>query len=140
MPNAETIALVKRFEGCKLKPYYCAAGYPTLGYGRVIRSIDHPSISQAMAEDWLMQDLMRFENGVKKIVKVQLNDNQLGALTSFAFNLGLGNLKASTLLRLVNRGDFQSAAEQFEKWNKAAGVVLKGLTKRRLAERALFLQ
>ena len=71
-------------------------------------------------------------------VKVPLNPNQFGALTSFTYNLGAGNLRSSTLLRKLNAGDYAGAAAEFARWNKAGGKVLKGLTRRRAAERALF--
>jgi lysozyme len=75
---------------------------------------------------------------VDSLVKVSLNDNQYAAIVSFAFNLGVGNLKQSTLLKKLNAGDFAGAANEFAKWNKAGGKVLAGLTRRRAAEAELF--
>jgi lysozyme len=76
---------------------------------------------------------------VARLVKAPISDDQAAALADFAFNLGAGALQASTLLRMVNRGDFADAADQFMRWNKAGGRILKGLTRRRAAERALFI-
>lgn len=81
----------------------------------------------------------RFEKGVSDLVKVPLNQNQFDALVSFAFNLGLGNLKSSTLLKKLNASDYIGASKEFERWNRAGGKVLNGLTRRRIAERDLFL-
>jgi len=97
------------------------------------------AITNAQAEDLLKGDLDKFEMAVEDAVKVSLNDDQFAALVSFAFNLGPRNLNKSTLLRLLNSGNSQGAADEFPKWNKAGGQVLKGLTRRRNAERALFL-
>jgi len=92
------------------------------------------------AEDLLQSDLRKFEGGVIQYVAVSMNQNQFDALVSFAFNLGLANLKGSTLLRLLNHGQYTEAAEQFLRWNKAGGMALPGLTRRRAAERDLFLR
>jgi lysozyme len=82
--------------------------------------------------------MAKFEAGVRTLVKVELEQCRFDALVSFAYNCGIGNLKSSTLLRKVNRGDFAGAAREFGKWNKAGGRVLKGLTRRRAAEATLF--
>lgn len=87
----------------------------------------------------LRADLQKFADGVDELRAVPLTEHQKAALVSFAFNVGLGNLKSSTLLRHLNDGDYQGAANQFLVWNKAAGHVLPGLVKRREAERAMFL-
>lgn len=132
------LGLVKTFEGCKLSAYLCPANIPTIGYGRTRGVKLGQTITQAQADAWLVEEYDEFEAGVRKLVKVPLTANQLGALTSFAYNLGLGNLKSSTLLKLLNARDYDGAAAQFARWNKAAGRVLAGLTKRRAAEVALF--
>jgi lysozyme len=95
--------------------------------------------TQEQADDRLCRDVERFAIGVASLVKVNLSSNQFSALVSFAYNVGLGNLKSSTLLQLVNRGRYALAADEFLRWNKAKGKVLLGLTRRRESERRLFL-
>jgi hypothetical protein len=96
-------------------------------------------ITVAQAEKMLQDELEKFEAAVANAVKVQLNDNQFSALVSFSYNLGAGSLFESTLLKLLNQGKFQEAADQFPRWDKAGGQALLGLSRRRRAERALFL-
>lgn len=132
--------LIKQFEGLELKAYKDSVGVVTIGYGSTGPHVSMGMvINQEQAESLLKQDVSRFEKGVSEIVKVPLNQNQFDALVSFSFNLGLGNLKSSTLLRKLNSLDYVGAANEFPRWNKAGGVVLKGLTRRREAEKALFL-
>jgi lysozyme len=144
--NQSGIDLVKSFEGLSLKPYVDAAGHPTIGYGHLIKAGEHfDQITQKQAEGLLQADLASARSSVQNLVKVPLNDNQFAALVSFTFNLGAGALKSSDLLTFVNKGDFQSAANEFPKWNKARDqttgklVELKGLTRRRNAEKDLLL-
>lgn len=87
----------------------------------------------------LQQDLRKYSAAVDRLVKVPLNANQYGALTSFTYNLGEGNLAKSTLLKKLNAGDYKGAAAEFAKWNRASGSVMAGLTRRRKAEAELFL-
>jgi lysozyme len=134
------LGLVKTFEGCKLKAYLCPAGVPTIGYGRTKGVKLGDTCSQAQADAWLTQEYDEFEAGVRKLVKVPLSGNQLGALVSFAYNVGVGALRTSTLLRVLNAGDYTGAASQFGRWNRAAGRVLAGLSRRRAAEAALFVK
>jgi len=96
--------------------------------------------TQAQADSRKADDLATFCKGVESMVRTPLNDNQFSALVSFAYNCGLANLKSSTLLKRVNEGRFQEAADEFLRWNKAQGQVMNGLTRRREAERALFLK
>ncbi|MGR2664258.1 lysozyme [Chromobacterium haemolyticum] len=134
------IMLIKSFEGLKLVAYKCPAGIWTIGYGHTGPDVTPGQvITQAQADALLARDLERFEAGVSRLVSVQLNQNQFDALVSFAYNLGLGALQGSTLLRLLNAGDYAGAAAQFPRWNKASGKELPGLTRRRAAEQALFL-
>ena len=86
----------------------------------------------------MARDLERYERAVGRLVTVSLSENQFGALVSFTYNLGSDNLKASTLRQKLNRGDYRGAAGEFPKWRRAGGRVLKGLVRRRAAERALF--
>lgn len=134
------VPLIKEFEGCKLKAYKCPADVWTIGYGHTDGVKEGDEITQQEADRLLADDVHSFTAGVQRLVTSDINRNQLGALTSFAFNVGLGNLRHSTLLRMVNAGDFLGAANQFLRWNKAGGKVLAGLTRRREAERQLFLK
>lgn len=132
--------LIKRFEGLKLKSYYCPAGVLTIGYGHTGKDVTvGQQITQVEAERLLNADLDKFVPGVESLLKVVLTDNQFSALVALAYNIGLGNLKKSTLLKKVNASDFTGAVESWLKWNKAGGKVLKGLTARREAETQLFL-
>jgi lysozyme len=151
------IQLIKSFEGCHNSPYKCPADLWTIGYGRVLypdqarlktgerasyplRS-EHNRLWNADEIDALLEaDLDRFSAGVRRLCAAAA-DNQchLDAMVSFAFNVGLGNLQSSTLRMKYNRADYQGAADEFLKWNKAGGKVLRGLERRREAERALFL-
>ena len=139
--NQAGLALLKEFEGLRLEAYKCPAGVLTIGYGHTGADV-HESmhINHSMAQKLLEQDLEKFETGVSKLLKVKVNDNQFSAMVCFAYNVGLGNLKQSTLLNCVNKIQFQSAAKEFLRWNKAGGKVLAGLTRRREAESALFSQ
>ena len=133
------VPIIKEFEGCKLQAYKCPAGVWTIGYGHTDGVKEGDVISQEKANALLASDIDLFSSGVKRLVSSDITNNQLGALVSFAFNLGLGNLRHSTLLKLVNAEKFDEAAKEFTKWNKAGGQVLPGLTRRREAEKALFL-
>lgn len=130
--------LIKQFEGLYLKAYRCPAGVPTIGYGHTAGVAMGQTITQQQADDYLRRDVRQFERAVSRLVRVPLTQGQFDALVSFAFNLGEGALAQSTLLRLLNAGDYAGAAAQFDRWNKAAGRVLPGLVRRRAAERALF--
>lgn len=133
------VDLIKSFEGLSLSAYRDPVGVWTIGYGTTSGIKSGMRISQSQAESYLKQDLARFENAVKSNVKVSLNSDQFSALVSFAYNVGEGALASSTLLRMLNQSDYQGAADQLLRWNKGDGVELAGLTRRRKAERAMFL-
>lgn len=133
------IELIKKLEGCRLEAYKCPAGIWTIGYGHTKGVKDGQIITQEQAEEFLREDLRIFEQAVESCVKVPLSQNQFDALVSFCYNCGSGALKTSTLLRLLNEGNYSSAADQFLRWNKAGGKVLVGLTRRREEEREMFL-
>lgn len=137
--DSEGLKLIKSFEGMELEAYQDAVDVWTIGYGHTKTAEPGMVITEAKAEELLRQDLEEFEEAVTEAVQVSINSNQFSALVSFCFNLGAGSLFQSTLLKLLNQGDFQGAADQFPRWNKAGGQVLEGLTRRRKAERALFL-
>ncbi len=137
--NQRTIDLVKSFEGFRDTAYLCPAKVWTIGYGSTKGVKRGDRITEAAAEQLLLKELEAFGAGVRAAVTVPLNDNEYGALTSFAFNVGLGAFRGSTLLRLLNAGNRAGAADQLLRWNRGGGRVLPGLTRRRQAERQLFL-
>lgn len=133
-------SLICQFEGLRLTAYRDMVGVWTIGYGHTGPDVKPGlTITQQQADQLLINDLARFERGVNALVTVKLNQNQFDALVSFAYNLGLGALQNSTLLHLLNDGNYQAAADQFPRWNRAGGNVVAGLARRRYAERELFL-
>lgn len=140
--SQQGIDLIRRFEGCKLKPYLCPAGYWTVGYGHVIGNgktkPEKQLYTQEEVNELLRTDLVRFEQGVLRYCPVHLTQFEFDSLVSFSFNLGLGVLQRSTLRRKILRQDKQAAARNILKYNKAGGQVLKGLTRRREAEYRMF--
>ena len=136
--SQEGIALIKKFEGCKLESYLCAANVPTIGYGSTKDVKMGMTISQEQAEELLLEDLEVYEDAVIKAVEVPLHQHQFDALVSWTFNLGGANLNASTMLKVLNKGAYEDVPYQMKRWNKAGGKVLEGLTRRRLAESLLF--
>lgn len=145
--SANGIALIKQFEGCKLKAYPdpASGGKPwTIGYGwtqavdgRAI--IPGMTIDQSTADRLLKCGVVQYEQGVNQLVKATITQGQFDALVSFAYNLGLRSLSTSTLLAKTNAGDIKGAANEFGKWINANGKPMNGLIKRRAAERELFL-
>lgn len=138
--------LIKQFEGLRLTAYYDQVGVLTIGYGTTNAVLPAGqkitpgmTITEAQATALLMLGVNTiFSPGVNKMVSAAINQNQFDSLVSFAYNLGAGNLASSTLLRKLNLGDIAGAQAQFLVWNKAGGVVARGLTRRRLAEAANF--
>jgi lysozyme len=154
--DQRVIDMIKHHEGVRLKPYQCPALIWTVGVGHVIdqshirvplaerKALPIPdgwnrTLSMGEVDEMLTTDLQSFESGVRRLCPNGLTPGRLGALTSFAFNVGLGNLQRSTIRIKHNRGEYESAADEFLKWNKAGGKELKGLTNRRKDERALYL-
>jgi lysozyme len=139
------IELIKSFEGFSSTPYLCPADVPTIGYGNTRRidgssvTMDDESISEEDGEALLAHGLLSFERSVDKLITAELTQGMFDALVSFTYNLGSGNLQASTLRMKLNRGDYEDAAGEFPKWRKAGGRVLAGLVRRRAAEQALFV-
>lgn len=138
--------IIAQFEGLRLKAYQDTAGVWTIGYGTTknpdtgqkIKEGD--TITKAKALDWLKKDTAAFKAGVEKLVKVPVNDNQLAALTSLAYNIGLTAFSRSTLLRYLNNNVAkEQVAAQFLRWNRSGGQIVRGLTIRRKLESDLFL-
>ncbi|UFH51346.1 lysozyme [Pseudomonas sp. KNUC1026] len=135
------VELIKACEGLRLKAYPdpASGGAPwTIGYGCTEGVSPNMVIGQPQAEAMLREELCKVEAAVARLVRVPLSQCQFDALVCFTYNVGQGNLAGSTLLRKLNAGDIDGAAEQFARWDKAAGAVMPGLVKRRQAERALF--
>ena len=134
--------LCKTFEGLSLKPYICPAGYPTIGYGTVNKpdgtkvTMDHPPITKEIAEEWLVGELVStYMAGVLRASPVLASKPRaLGAITDFAYNLGVPRYRSSTLRRRVEAEDWDGAQEELLKWNRAGGRILTGLVRRRQAE------
>lgn len=160
----EVLKMLKHHEGVRNKPYLCPAHIWTIGVGHVLyqEQIKLPMVRKEgysgkirkefsmktedfriwtmdEIDDLLTKDLENFTRGVLRLTNGRVSDNQFGALVSFAFNVGLGNLQRSSLRMKHNRGDFDGAANEFLKWSKAGGRVLPGLLKRRQDERALYV-
>lgn len=138
------IDLIKVSENFKAAPYRCPAGVPTIGYGSTrytdgtkVKMTD-PPISEPQAVELMLANLGEYEAAVKRYVTVPLSQGQYDALVDFAYNAGAQNLRTSTLLRLLNAGDYAGAANQFKRWVFADGKKLNGLVTRRAAEAALF--
>ncbi|HBO6773379.1 TPA: lysozyme [Pseudomonas aeruginosa] len=141
--SQDALDIIKKFEGFSEKAYPDPAhGWrvPTIGYGTTSGVKMGDTITKERAEELLREDVKRFEGYVDRLVKVPLTQGQFDALVSFTYNLGPGALEKSTLLKLLNRGDYQGAADQFSRWVNAGGKRLGGLVKRRAAERVLFLE
>ena len=141
--NTEGLSLIKNYEGLRLWAYkpVPTEKWFTIGYGHTGKDVTpNMTITKQQAEDLLKKDLSRFEQGVESCVKVSITDNQFSALVSFAYNCGVDAFKNSTLLKKLNNKDYTSASNEFLKWNKANGKPLAGLTRRRNAERNLFLK
>lgn len=138
--NDAGLALIKQFEGCRLQAYKDVIGVLTIGYGHTGGDVfEGQEISQDGADGLLRADLCKFERGVSDLVDNEISSNQFSALVCFAYNVGLNNLKHSTLLAKTNAGDFDGAAQEFVKWDHAGGKVMDGLLRRREAERDLYL-
>ena len=134
------LSIIKEFEGLRLKAYYDSVGVLTIGYGHTEGVHLGQVITEEEADEFLRHDVEWADAAIKSLVKVPIIYNQYAALVSFVFNVGTGNFKNSTLLKLLNSGNLKEAAEQFLLWDHAGGHVLKGLTNRRQKERALFLK
>ena len=138
--NEKGLNLIKSFEGLRLEAYLCPAGVWTIGYGHTKGVKKGMKITKEKADELLMEDLQEFQKGVEKLTsRVKLIDNQFSALVSFAFNLGLGNLENSTLLKKVNRNpNDETIRNEFMKWIYAGGKPLEGLKRRRKHEADLY--
>ena len=136
--SEQGLDLIKHFEGCELEAYKCAAGVWTIGYGHIKTAVEGKVITQEEADNLLVEEIIEYEDYVRAAVKVPLKQYQFDALVSWTFNLGNGNLNASTMLKVLNREEYEGVPAQMARWNKAGGKVLEGLIRRREAEGLLF--
>lgn len=135
---AALYALIRRFEGCKLMPYLCPAGVWTCGWGSTGRDVvPGQAWTQAYADQRLQADAERFARETRRACPFLVGD-QLAAIADFAYNLGTGRLRASTLRQRLNAGDTPGAARELGKWIRGGGKVLRGLVIRRAAEAQLL--
>lgn len=134
------LELTEHFEGCRLQAYADQVGVWTIGYGHTHGVAPGMACDQRLAEAWLLEDVQEAVDAVQRLVLVRLTQNQFDALVDFVFNLGSGNLAHSTLLHLLNAGDYAGASHHFREWDRAGGIVRSGLLRRRIAEEALFDQ
>jgi len=145
MINQATIDLIKEFEGFRGKAYKCSAGVWTIGYGTTaaagvgIEPVQGMEITEQEAEWYLQKGINKFADSIRGSITVPVNENEFGACVSLAYNIGPAAFKKSSVLRHLNNEDRARAANSFLLWNKAGGKVLKGLVRRREAEKALFL-
>lgn len=138
--SKQGLQLTEAFESCRLTAYPDIKGIWTIGWGHTGPEVVEGLVwTQSQADSQLVMDLQRAENMVNQCVTVDLTQGQFDALVDFAFNLGCNAEKGSTLLKLVNENDMADAANEFEKWDHASGVVVAGLLRRRLAEKQEFL-
>ena len=138
--------LIKSFEGLRLDAYLCSAGKPTVGFGSTFFEDGTPvklgdKITKERADSLFEKISDSFAAKVKNCIQKDINENQFAALVSFAYNVGIGNLKSSTLLKKVNANpNDPTIMQEFKKWNRASGNVLAGLTRRREAEANLYFK
>jgi lysozyme len=142
--NKLGINMMHHFEGCRLQAYQCSAKVWTIGWGNTYYQDKKPvkqgdKVTQDQADELFEMIMNEFAIEVRNALTKEVNENQFSALVCFAYNVGIGNLKKSTLLRKVNvNPDDETIAEEFAKWNKAGGKVLNGLVRRRKAEADLY--
>ena len=137
--SAEGLSLIKKFEGCELKAYRCAANVLTIGYGSTKGVTEDMEITQEEAESLLQEEMHEYEGYINDMVKVPLEQHQFDSMVSWVFNLGSGNLSSSTLLKKLNNSEYDEVPAQIRRWNKAGGKVLDGLIRRREAEAKMFM-
>jgi lysozyme len=136
--SQEGLDLIKKFEGCELKAYQDSVGVWTIGYGHTKGVEEGQEITQDEAEDMLASELDEYEGYIRDMVECDLEQNQFDALVAWVYNLGPTNLRSSTMLKRLNKKDFDDVPNQIKRWDKAGGKVLAGLVRRREAESLLF--
>lgn len=138
------VELISNFEGLRLNAYQDSVGIWTIGFGTTIfphgkKVQDGDCCTIQQAKSYMSHDLKRFEIAVSKAVQVPLNQHQFDALVSLTYNIGIGAFQNSTLVKLLNAGDYTAASHQFDVWIKAGGQTVQGLVNRRAVEKSFFL-
>ena len=142
--SMEGLQLIKQQEGFRSRTYLDVAGFPTIGYGHLLKGPETVNgkfshgIDEVQATEILVADVCDAEQAVERLVKVPLTQGQFDALVDFCFNLGSGRLASSTLLKLLNGGNYADAAEQLLRWDQAGGKECPALKARREAELQLW--
>ena len=137
--SKQGLALTEGFESCRLTAYQDVKGIWTIGFGHVgPEVVEGLTWTQDQADSQLVLDLTKAEHAVNTLVTVPLTQGQYDALVDFCYNCGIGAFSGSTMLRLLNAGQFDDAANEFQKWSHASGVVVAGLLRRRVAEEDEF--
>ena|ERR1700744_1602830 len=134
------IDFIEKAEGVRTSAYQDSSGTWTIGVGHTKDVKEGQSATAEQIDRWLREDLKAAETAISSYVKVPLTQNQFDALCSLVFNIGPGNFKSSTVLRMLNLGGYAQAAEAFLMWDRAAGRVVDGLSNRRLAEKLMFTE
>ena len=143
--NEAGLDLIKHYEGWRSSPYLCSAARATIGWGSTwdrngdAVTLDHLDITKKQGEYLLLREVRHSEKAIRKLVKTELTENMFSSLCSFIYNVGSGNFQRSTMRMKLNRGQYESAADEFPKWVKAGGKRIRGLVRRRKQERKLFL-
>ena len=140
----KAVNLIKEFEGFRENAYKCPAGVWTIGYGWTHGVKEGDTITESEASELVQKEVDKIAEQIQSVlgneVFEKLTKNQVCALIDFVYNLGIGNFKTSTLRKLIEEGNFEDVGKQFERWNKAGGKVLEGLTRRRIAEKELWYE
>lgn len=143
--NEAGLGIIKSFEGFAPTPYLCPANRWTIGFGSTwdikgnAVTGSHLPVTRDEAGRLLAREVRHVEGAINKLVKSELTENMFSAIASLVYNIGTGNFQRSTLKMKLNRGEYENAADEFGKWRKAGGRILKGLVRRRAQERELFL-
>ena len=144
--NEQGIEIIKKYEGCSLSLYLDPIGIPTIGYGSIWGldhnrlAVGHRDITEYEAEYLLKRELRQTENAVASMVRSPLTENQFSAICCLVYNVGSGRFRSSTIRMKINRSNFEGAANEFWKWRRAGGKILRGLVRRRAEEKLLFLK
>ena len=136
--SEEGLELIKSFEGCETTAYQDSVGVWTIGYGHTKGVEEGQTCSIEDAETMLSDEMDEYEGYINNMVKVELEQHEFDALVAWVYNLGPTNLGESTMLKVLNDGQFDRVPDEMRRWNRAGGQVLQGLVRRREAEALLF--